>query len=65
MTILDYDEDRKVLAVKFNTSTVWKYNNICKTDYERIKNSVDPENDIRGMLHKSFIVGTSKKEITL
>jgi len=65
MTILDYNEDKKLLTVKFNTTTVWKYKNISKSDYERIKKSSDPENDVRGLLHKSFTVGTSKKEIEL
>lgn len=65
MTIVDYDENREVLSVKFNTNTVWNYKNISKQVYQKIKTAADPEHIVRSMLHKSFIVGTSKKEISI
>lgn len=65
MNFISYSEKDKTLSVSFNTTTVWNYKNIDKVQYEKIVNSDNPEQSIKSLMHHSYIVGASKKEITL
>ena len=63
MEIVEYNERKSMLAVRYNTSIVWKYSPVDKEKYEEILNSDSPERLVKDTFHNTTVVGVVKEDI--
>ena len=61
MKIINYNKKKKVLSVKYNTKTIWDYQDVSEDMYNTILNSDSSERELRILLSELFIVGVNKE----
>ena len=60
MKIVNYDKEKKVLSVQYNTKTIWDYKEVNEEMYEKILYSNASEKELKEFLSEQFIVGVHK-----
>lgn len=60
MKIVNYDKEKKVLSVQYNTKTIWDYKEVSEEMYEKILYSNASEKELKEFLSEQFIVGVHK-----
>jgi len=60
MKIINYDKEKKVLSVQYNTKIIWDYKDVSEEMYEKILYSNASEKELKEFLSEQFIVGVHK-----
>ena len=60
MKIVNYDKEKRVLSVQYNTKTIWDYKEVSEEMHEKILYSNASEKELKEFLSEQFIVGVHK-----
>ncbi len=60
MEIVEYNEKRQMLSLRYNTHVVWKYSPVTKTMYTDILNAESPEKCVKRLFRHSNVLGVYK-----
>jgi len=60
--ILNYNEEKEILIIKYSTHTLWEYSRVDKESYELVKKAKDKERTLKTILRRLLIVGINKKD---
>ncbi len=61
MQILNYNKDKEILTVRYNTNVTWDYVGVTEKDYKTMLAVEDSPKSIKIILRRLLITGTNEK----